>query len=247
MKNLFSINNKKVLITGGSGGIGKELVNSFLDNGAFVYSLDKNISKSKFKKFNFIKFDLQNLNESTAPNLKKIIDDLNIEILINNAAVTYSNHLTEYKLTDWDKTIQINLNSIFYLSQIVSKNMVKKKIKGSIINVTSIGAKIGFPNNPAYTASKGAVSNMTKSMAVDLGTFGIRVNNLVPGYTKTKMNQKSWSNKKQNKLRANRTMLLRWALPREYVGPAIFLASQASSYVTGSDLVVDGGWINKGL
>ena len=127
------------------------------------------------------------------------------------------------------------------------RNMVKKKIKGSIINVTSIGAKIGFPNNPAYTASKGAVSNMTKSMAVDLGTFGIRVNNLEPGYTKTKMNQKSWSNKKQNKLRANRTMLLRWALPREYVGPAIFLASQASSYVTGSDLVVDGGWINKGL
>ena len=125
--------------------------------------------------------------------------------------------------------------------------MIKSKIKGSIINITSMGAEQGFPNNPAYQASKGGVKQLTKALAVDWGQYGIRVNNIVPGYTNTPMNKISWNNKKLRKARADNTLLKRWAKPEEMVGPSMFLASDASSYVTGTDLIVDGGWLVKGI
>ena len=125
--------------------------------------------------------------------------------------------------------------------------MIKSKTKGSIINFTSIGAEQGFPNNPAYAASKGAVKQLSKALAVEWGQYGIRVNNIVPGYTTTPMNKKSWDDKKLRKTRSNQTILNRWAKPEEMVGPSMFLASDASSYVTGTDLIVDGGWLVKGI
>ena len=125
--------------------------------------------------------------------------------------------------------------------------MIKSKTKGSIINYTSIGAEQGFPNNPAYAASKGAVKQLSKALAVEWGQYGIRVNNIVPGYTATPMNIKSWNDKKLRKMRSEQTVLKRWAKPEEMVGPTIFLASDASSYITGIDLVVDGGWLAKGI
>ena len=125
--------------------------------------------------------------------------------------------------------------------------MIKNKIKGSIINFTSIGAEEGFANNPAYGASKGGLKILTKSLASEWGRFNIRVNNIVPGYTNTPMNKKSWKSNEQKKIRSERTILNRWAQPDEMVGPTIFLLSSASSYVTGTDIVVDGGWTTKGI
>ena len=125
--------------------------------------------------------------------------------------------------------------------------MIQQNSGGSIINLTSIGAEQGFPNNPAYCASKGGLKQLTKALAYDWGKYGIRVNNLVPGYTNTPMNKKSWNDQSLRNKRASSTVLNRWAESEEMVGPAIFLASDASSYVTASDLVVDGGWIAKGL
>ena len=125
--------------------------------------------------------------------------------------------------------------------------MINSSISGSIINFTSIGVEQGFANNPGYAATKGAVKQLTKALAVEWGEHGIRVNNIVPGYTNTPMNSKSWNNPLLRKQRSDRTVFGRWAEPEEMVGPAIFLASDASSYVTGADLVVDGGWLVKGM
>ena len=118
---------------------------------------------------------------------------------------------------------------------------------GSIINVTSIGAMFGFPENPAYISSKTGLSGLTRSLAYDYADLGIRVNNLVPGYFKTDMTKKSFDDPSKRKERERSTLLNRWGNPKELVGPAIFLASNASSYVTGTDLIVDGGWSIKGL
>ena len=125
--------------------------------------------------------------------------------------------------------------------------MMKDQGGGSIINITSIGAELGFPNNPAYIAAKGALKQLTKSLALDLGPFGIRVNNIGPGYFRTDMTKGSWNDPQLEEDRIRRTILGRWGEPDDLAGAAIFLASEASRYITGQDLYVDGGWLAKGL
>jgi NAD(P)-dependent dehydrogenase (short-subunit alcohol dehydrogenase family) len=119
--------------------------------------------------------------------------------------------------------------------------------KGSIINVTSLGAFRGFPDNPAYVAAKGGLSQLTRAFAEDLGRHGIRVNNLVPGYINTALTAASHADPVRHEQRRRHTMLGRWGEAGDLVGAAIFLASDAASYVTGQDIVVDGGWLAKGL
>jgi len=113
--------------------------------------------------------------------------------------------------------------------------------------MTSINTELGFLNNPAYIASKGGLKMLTKSLAKDLGKYGIRVNNLGPGYFITDMTKNSYKNKKSRISRQNHTLLGRWGNVLDLVGPCIFLASDASAYITGQDLYVDGGWTANGL
>jgi len=124
---------------------------------------------------------------------------------------------------------------------------LRQSDSASIINVTSLNAKLAFPDNPAYVASKSALAGLTRSMALDYGKFGVRVNALAPGYIKTKMTGESWSNPDKRKQRSERTMVERWGTPEDLVGPMLFLASDMSSYVTGQSLFVDGGWSVRGL
>ena len=106
---------------------------------------------------------------------------------------------------------------------------------------------MAFPDNPAYVASKGGLKMLGKALAKDLGRYGIRVNNIGPGYMKTEMTRKSWNDTKKRKARTSRTLVGRWGNKEEIIAPCIFLASDASSYVTGQDIYVDGGWLTNGL
>ena len=106
---------------------------------------------------------------------------------------------------------------------------------------------MGFPGNPGYLMSKAGLSALTRAIAIDFGAHGIRANNLVPGYIHTDMTKASYTNVVEHQRRKQRTVLNRWGVPSDLVGPAIFLASDASSYITGQDIVVDGGWLIKGL
>ena len=124
---------------------------------------------------------------------------------------------------------------------------MKKQGSGSIINITSIAAELGLPDNPAYMAAKGALKQLTKSLAFDLGPFGVRVNNIGPGYFQTDMTKFGWSDPERFEARARRTLLGRWGEPNDLAGAVIFLASDASRYITAQDLYVDGGWVAKGL
>jgi NAD(P)-dependent dehydrogenase (short-subunit alcohol dehydrogenase family) len=169
-----------------------------------------------------------------------------IDILVNCAGITRGAPSETYPDADWDSTLAVNLNAVFHLCKLVGREMIPRR-SGIIINVASIGAALGFPNNPAYQASKAGVAGLTRALATDWARYNIRVNNLCPGYTRTDMTLKSYANADTRAARASRNMLNRWGEPWEYVGPVIFLASQASSYITGNDLFVDGGWINAGL
>ncbi len=124
---------------------------------------------------------------------------------------------------------------------------MKKMKSGSIINITSLSSEQGFPNNPGYAASKGGIKAFTKSLAIDLGSKGIRVNCVIPGYIKTDMTINSYNQMKTNKERLERIILNRWGNPDDLIGTFIFLISDASKYITGIDLPVDGGWLAKGL
>jgi NAD(P)-dependent dehydrogenase (short-subunit alcohol dehydrogenase family) len=168
-----------------------------------------------------------------------------LDILVNNAGVTFGHDALTYPDDLWKKTHDINLKAPFDLARIAVPAM-KAHGSGSIINITSINAELGFPGNPAYVAFKGALKQLTKALALDLGP-SIRVNAIGPGYFRTDMTRKSWGDDTMRQERSSRTILGRWGVPDDLAGAVIFLASDASAYVTGIDLYVDGGWLAKGL
>jgi NAD(P)-dependent dehydrogenase (short-subunit alcohol dehydrogenase family) len=237
---LFSLKDKVAIITGASRGNGQAIAQGFIEAGATVYNID--IIKGSNLDIKFVHCDItddQELNN----NINHIFEEEGrIDILVNNAGITRSS----YSDQDWDDTYAVNLRAPFVLSRLVLKYMKKAGI-GSIINITSLNSELAFPDNPSYVAFKGALKQLTKSIALDYGEHNIRANNLGPGYIKTKMTEKSWHNEKSNEARKNKTVLKRWGHPEDLVGAAIFLASNASNYVTGQDIYIDGGWLIKGL
>ena len=248
LTDLFSIDNKIIIVTGGGRGIGQTLSVELAKRGSIVYCLDIKFEKTTVrpKKIHYKKCDINNVSK-----FGKICKDIfkkhkKIDVLINNAGISIPSKKIDYSLKDWAKTLGLNLTAVFQCSQTVLKYMKKQK-NGSIVNITSINAELAFPKNPAYVASKGGVKMLTKALARDWGIYGIRVNNLGPGYIKTSMTMKSYSNKKMKLARQSRTMLNRWGTIDDLVGPCIFLSSDASKYITGQDIYVDGGWVSSGL
>ncbi len=165
-----------------------------------------------------------------------------LDALVNAAGVSLSGAGTE----TFDATLAVNLRAPFVACAIAAEYM-KAAGRGSIVNVTSLAGALGFPGNPAYVAAKGGLRMLTKALAEDLGPYGVRVNNLAPGYIRTAMTAKSHADPTEHERRRRHTMLGRWGEPEDLVGPAIFLIGDASAYVTGQDIFVDGGWTAKGL
>ena len=254
-KSLFSLENKVAIVTGAARGNGLAISEALLRSGSTVIMVD--VLKEELKKTEkeFLSKELSVFSFvadiSKKEEIKKLVKYVKtkfgkLDILINNAGITISDSPLTYSEKDWDKTFKINLKTPFILSQECSKIMMEKK-SGVIINITSINAEFAFPNNPAYQATKAGLKQLTKSLALDLAKFGIRVNSIGPGYIKTEMTKQSWKNSKKRGERTNRTILKRWGVTEDLIGVTIFLASDASSYITGQDIYVDGGWLIKGI
>jgi len=252
---LFSLANRIAIVTGAARGNGASMAKGLAAAGAHVILLDilenelrevcNNINKNgKYSEYYVCDItstkDLQNLVNDIKKKHKKI------DILVNNAGITYGCDILEYPESMWDKTHDTNVKSPFILMQLVGRIM-KENNSGSIINITSLNSELAFPNNPAYISSKGALKQLTKAFAADLGKYNIRANNIGPGYIMTDMTKESWSDSNKYKQRADKTTLGRWGKPEDLVGTVIYLASDASKYVTGQDIYVDGGWLIKGL
>ena len=240
---LFSLKNKIAVVTGAARGNGKAIALGLKNAGATVVAVDVVENDIGCDMYYCDITDTSALSELVT----YIIDKYGkIDILVNNAGVSYTSDFSDYPEELWEKTYKVNLKAPFELTQLVAEHMRKSKA-GSIINVTSLNAELAFPDNPAYMAFKGALKQLTKSTACDLGSYGIRANNLGPGYIKTQMTERSWHQLDLHNARQNRTLLGRWGNPEDLIGTAIFLASDASSYITGQDIYVDGGWLTKGL
>ena len=244
-KKLFNIKNFVTIVTGSGRSIGLKIAAGFYEYGAKVIRIDLNLKKHKLYKFDDYIIDLtkQKLVDRCVNEIKHKCG--RIDVLINNAGVTI-NSTNFYDEKILKKTLSVNLIAAYNLSNKVCKIMSKRK-KGSIINITSLAAERGFIGNPSYQVSKAGLKQLTKALACDWGQKNIRINNVCPGYIKTPMTMRSFKNSKLKKNRDTRMILKRWGEPKDLVGPCIFLASDSSSYITGSDIFVDGGWLAKGL
>ena len=249
---MFSVKDKIVIVTGAARGNGRAIAEGFLEHGAIVYFFDilevveSIVDLAKTRKAHSMVGDLQNKTDINRLVSTVAKEEGCIDVLVNNAGISLSSDIDCYNEDAWNRTFEINLKGAFLLSCRVIEVM-KKKNKGAIINITSLGAELGFSGNPSYVASKGGLKQLGKAMAVDFAQYNIRVNNVCPGYFKTDMTQNSYNDPRLREARNNRIILGRWGNPRDLVGPCIFLASEAAAYITGIDLFVDGGWFAKGV
>ena len=251
MDKFNSLKNKTILITGTSRGIGRQIAKSFLENGLRVIGVSKNKNNKKIIKSKKYKHYFCDLGDEKKINelLNKIFkNDKKIDILINNAGITLENTKSiSQNINNFNKTMKINLNASYLFSNFIVNKMIKSKISGTIINISSIGGELGFPNNPAYISSKSALIGLTRSFARDYGKYKINCNAVLPGYFKTDMNKKSLNNKSKRIQREKLTMLGRWGELSELIGVVLFLSSQGAKYITGQKIIVDGGIVSKGL
>jgi 2-deoxy-D-gluconate 3-dehydrogenase len=167
-----------------------------------------------------------------------------IDFLFNNAGIVRRAPSEDFTEKDWDETISTNLKGPFFLAQAVARVMISQKRKGKIINTSSLGAVQGGKRVPAYAASKGGLSQVTKSMANDWAKYNILVNALGPGWVKTELTEPLQQDRERYAEITNRIPLGRWADPGDLMGAAVFLASDASDYITGQTIFVDGGWLS---
>lgn len=254
MKNiydLFNVENKIVLITGSSRGIGQKLAEGFAKAGSIVVINGRNHenlikTKNEFTSQNYkvyaYCFDVNDFN-----NVEKSIEEIEknigpIDILINNAGIHKRASLLEMSYDQWDDVIKTNLSSIFYLSKIVAKYMIERK-RGKIINISSLNAEGARPGIANYCASKGGLKMLTKAMAVEWGKYNILVNAIGPGYFLTDLTYELAKNEEFNNWVLGNIPLKRWGNPDDLIGVAIFLASDASNYINGQTIYVDGGWL----
>lgn len=235
---------KIALVTGGSGGIGAACVRALAKSGhkvAVHYRSGEEAANSLCKEFDNCKAfqaDLSAEGEAEAL-LKKIREEFGgLDILVNNAGRTADQVLTFAKPTDFDELIATNLKPVFLLSKFGSKMMIRQKF-GRIINISSVVGYTGNPGQSIYSATKGAITSFTKSIAFDLGGFGITANCVAPGFIETPMTDVLDDQVKKAML--ERIPLRRFGKPEDIADAVVFLASEHAGYITGSTLHVNGG------
>lgn len=168
-----------------------------------------------------------------------------IDILINNAGTIHRDAAEEFKLEDWQRVLQVNLTSVFQLSQLVGRDLLLRKAGGKIVNIASLLSFQGGIRVPAYAASKGGVAQLTKALANEWAPHNIQVNAIAPGYFATTNTEALQADPVRNKQILDRIPAGRWGQPDDLAGAALYLASRASDYVTGTILTVDGGWMGR--
>ena len=230
---------KKVIVTGGNRGIGKGIVLSLLDQGYLVLATSRDSKKFDMSHQNLEVTNLDVCDQASIDNFQKIVNDFDPDILINNAGITKDNLFLRMTEDDWAEVIDTNLNSVFRMTKLVVRGMLKKKW-GRIINISSISGSMGNPGQTNYSASKAGVEAFSRSLAKELGSRNITVNSVAPGFIQTDMTQGLIDEEITKKIPLQRVGSV------EDVASLInFLVSEESNYITGQTLVVDGGLFMK--
>lgn len=239
---------KIAIVTGGGSGIGLAIAEKFVQNNIQTIIIGRNqekLSSAQKKLGPLCETRAGDLNDlKSIPKLvQKITDDHGgIDILVNNAGINMKKNFTEVSDEEFQNILLTNVTAVFSLSREVVKSMLDKKIKGSIINISSMASRYGIPKVIAYTASKAAIEGMTKAMAVELSPKGIRINCIAPGFIATDMSAKALNDDPERKSKVLlRTPMGQLGQPADIGDAALFLASDAAKYITGIVLPVDGG------
>lgn len=248
----FKLDGKVAIVTGAARGLGQGIAIGLAEAGANVALVDILSSKEteeKIKSLNrkaiCIKADLISL-DCINPIIDTTLDNLGqIDILFNNAGIIRRAPITEFSKKDWDDVININQKTLFFLSQATAKVMIKQGNGGKIINTASMLSFQGGILVPSYTASKSAVMGLTRLMANELANYNINVNAIAPGYMATDNTAPLRADPVRSKEILDRIPAGRWGTPEDLKGVAVFLASDASSYINGYTIAVDGGWLAR--
>lgn len=248
----FSLKGKYGLVTGAGSGIGKGMARGLAEAGAKVALAGRNMEKLKKVEAEMtesalytLPFQVDMADPDSISNLvKSILKEFGrIDFLFNNAGMIYRAPSEEFPINEWEEMIKTNLSGPFLLSQAVARHMIEIGIKGSIVNTSSLIAVFGGVTVPAYAATKGGLTQLTKSMCNDWAKYGIRVNAIGPGWVKTDMTDALQKDPERFKTISARIPLGRWAEPEDLAGLAVFLASEASAYITGQVIFIDGGYM----
>jgi 2-deoxy-D-gluconate 3-dehydrogenase len=246
---MFDLSGKVAVVTGGNGGIGRGIALGLAEAGASIAILARNPEKTRAVIDEIKKHDVQTLaatldvtkRETLRPAIEEVERALGpIDILVNNAGISIQRTSLKLEADSWDRVIETNLSSVFLISQIAAQSMVKRK-RGKIINIASEYARFGSAAVPSYAAAKGGVVQLTKSMAIELGRHNIQVNAIVPGWIWTDMTSMVKGTPFYDEI-ITRTPAGRFGDAEEMAGTAIFLASDASNFVTGAIVYADGGF-----
>ena len=245
----FNITGRIALITGSSTGIGFALARGLAQAGATVVlngrDTDKlshaaNLLEAEGIHAHAVPFDVTDA-AAVEAGIAQIEADIGaIDILVNNAGMTRRNRLDEFKDEDWHNIMRTNIDSVYMVGRTVARRMIERKA-GKIINIASVQSELGRPGVAPYAASKGAVKMLTKGMAIDWAPLGLNVNAIGPGYFKTELTEALVKDETFSAWLLNRTPAKRWGNVEDLVGTAVYLASDASRFVNGAVIYVDGG------
>ena len=248
--NLFNLKDKNVLITGASRGLGRAMAVGMAQAGAKIIALgrDKDALAETFREIsdlNGIAIVYQ-VDICDDDQVREMVDEVmgstgRVDILVNNAGISAMNRTTEISKSEWHRIIDTNLNSVFNLSQIVGKIMIDNG-GGNIINIASVLGKMASNRSLHYCASKTTIIHMTRALALEWAPYNIRVNCIAPGFFETEMTKVQQEDERHRSFLMHKIPFRRFGRPEEIIGSALFLASDASTYVTGSTLFVDGGY-----
>jgi gluconate 5-dehydrogenase/2-deoxy-D-gluconate 3-dehydrogenase len=250
----FDLTGKTAVVLGGTRGIGRGISLTLADHGADVIPASRNMENAK-KVVQEIeelgrKSMLVNVDSSNEAQLIQLKDDVlkafgHIDILVNSQGTERRGYIKDYTLEDWRAVMSVNLDSVFMATKIFGNVMIAQR-SGKIINIASMSSFVGLVEAPAYTASKGGVLQFTKAAALEFAQYNVQVNGIAPGWFKTELTQPVQDNKALFEMIKNKIPAGDWGDVEDIGACAVYLASNASDYVTGATIPVDGGFLYNG-
>lgn len=246
----FSLKGKVAIVTGSNTGLGQGIARAFAEAGAKVAGVSRRPSDETAELIGQENFYNVLADLSTTSVIPEVVSKTlerfgRIDILVNNAGVIKRQDSIEFSEENWDSVLNVNLKTVFFLSQAVARQFIKQGTGGKIINIASMLSYQGGIRVPSYTASKSAVRGITMTLSNEWAKYNINVNAIAPGYMATNNTQQLRSDEERSADILSRIPAGRWGTPADLEGAAVFLASAASDYVNGFTLAVDGGWLGR--
>lgn len=248
----FNLSDKVAIVTGCDTGLGQGMTLGLAQAGCDIVGVNRKIPQETAEKVNALgrRFMAIQADLSKQDALDDIVNQTvtemgRVDILVNNAGTIRREDALNFSEKDWDEVMNLNLKSVFFLSQAVARQFIRQGQGGKIINIASMLSFQGGIRVPSYTASKSGVLGITRLLANEWATQGINVNAIAPGYMATNNTQQLRDDAQRSKEILDRIPAGRWGTPADLQGPVVFLASSASDYINGHTLAVDGGWLAR--